>query len=62
MLETICDVRGFLTDICEASPFLLVWVDICLSWFGFRGLCGFIGKDLFCRMLCIMLSSCWFRL
>ena len=33
-----------------------------MSQLGVGGLCGFIGKELLCRMLCIMLSSCWFRL
>ena len=37
-----------------------VWVVICLSGLGFGGLYGFIGKELLCRMLCIMFNSCWY--
>jgi len=40
------------------AHFCVVWVVICLSGLGVGGLCGFIGKDLLCRMLCIMFSSC----
>ena len=34
----------------------------CLLGLGVVGLCGFIGKELLCRMLCIMFSSCWYSL
>ena len=50
----------------KLANFCVLWVDFCLSQLGVGGLCGFIGKELLCRVLCIMLSSfwysCWFRL
>jgi len=42
----------------KLAHFFAVWVVICLSGLGVGGLCSFIGKELLCRMLCIMFSSC----
>ena len=53
--EDVCDVGSFLTDICEASPFSGGVVSYLFVSVG--GLCDFIGKELLCRMLCIMLCS-----
>ena len=44
----------------KRAHFCQVWVFICLSGLGVWGLYGFIGKELLCRMLCIMFCSCWY--
>ena len=38
------------------------WVVVGLLGLGVGGLCGFIGKELLWRKLCIMFSSCWYSL
>ena len=42
----------------KLAHFCVVWVVICLPGLGVGSLCGFIGEELLCRMLCIMFSSC----
>ena len=40
--------------------FLLVWLGGGSFRLGVWVLCGTIGKELLCRMLCIVFSSCWY--
>ena len=42
----------------KLAHFCVVWVVMCLSGLGVGGLFSFGGKELLCRMLCIMFSSC----
>ena len=46
----------------KLANFCVVWVVMCLSGLGVGCLCGFIGKELLCGMLCIVFSSCWYSL
>ena len=47
----------------KLAHFWVVWVVVGLSGLGVGGgLCGFIGKELLWRMLCIMFSSCWYSI
>ena len=43
----------------KLAHFWVVWVVVGLSGLGVRGLCGFNGKELLWRMLCIMFNSYW---
>ena len=56
----VCDVLGFFADICEVGPLLCGVGSYMFVWVG--GLCGFIGKELLCRILCIVFSSCRYSL
>jgi len=46
----------------KLAHFWMVWLVVGLSGLGVVDLCGFIVKDLLWRMLCIMISSCWYSL
>ena len=60
--EDICDVCGFSAYVCEIGPFLGGAVGCEFVGLGVGILCGFIGKELLWRMLCIVFSSCWYSL
>ena len=53
---------GTLVMYVKLAHFWMVWVVVGLSGLGVGGLCGFIGKELLWRMLCIMFHSCWYSL
>ena len=46
----------------KLAHFCVVCEDAFLFGLGVLGLCGFIGKVLLCRMLCIMFSLSWYSL
>jgi len=46
----------------KLAHFWLVWVVVGLSVLRVGSLCGFIGKELLWRMLCVMFSSYWYSL
>ena len=46
----------------KLAHFCVVCGGACLFGLGVLGLCGFIGKILLCRMLCIMICLSWYSL
>ena len=60
VFEDVSDIGSFFTYICDACPFSCGVVRYLFVSVGCLGSVWFYWKELLCRMLCMMLSSCWY--